>query len=342
MFKIKNRVINQKNPLFICEIGINHNGSFKNAKKLIDLAKKAGVECVKHQAHDVKHEMIEEAKKTIPGNSNKSIYEIIKNKSLPFSFENKLKKYAEKKGLIYLSTPFSKEAADYLNKIGVHAFKIGSGECNNYPLIEYICKFKKPIIMSTGMSNLNDLKKTVNFINKKKIPLALMHCTNVYPTPLEKSRLNSITIMQKTFKNNIIGYSDHTVGLYASYAALALGAKIIEKHYVDTYDRKGPDVSCSMDRNQLKELINASKLIPLSIPGEKKPISEEKVTMNFAFASVVSKEFIKKGGLLSKKNICLKRPGNGDFLAKDFKNVIGKIATTNIKKNTQIKKKFIK
>ena len=167
-----------------------------------------------------------------------------------------------------------------------------------------------------------------------------MHCTNVYPTPLEKSRLNSITIMKKTFKNNIIGYSDHTVGLYASYAALTLGAKIIEKHYVDTHDRKGPDVSCSMDRYQLRELINASKLIPSTVPGKKEPINEEKVTMNFAFASVVSSEFINKGTILSKKNICLKRPGNGDFLAKDFKNIIGKKAAINIKKNIQIKKKI--
>ena len=148
--------------------------------------------------------------------------------------------------------------------------------------------------MSTGMSYLNELMNTVTFINKKKIPLALMHCTNVYPTPIEKSRLNSITSMQKTFKNNIIGYSDHTVGLYASYAALSLGAKIIEKHYVDTHDRKGPDVSCSMDKHQLQELIKASKLIPLSIPGKKEPIKEELITMNFAFASVVSKTFIKR------------------------------------------------
>ena len=158
------------------------------------------------------------------------------------------------------------------------------------------------------MSHLRELKNTVNYINKKKIPLALLHCTNVYPTPLQKSRLNSIPLMQKTFTKNIIGYSDHTVGLYASYAALSLGAKIIEKHYVDSHSRKGPDVSCSMDKNQLKELILASKYIPLTIPGAKEPIQEEKVTMNFAFASVVAKNHIKKGSLISEKNICLKRP----------------------------------
>ena len=196
--------------------------------------------------------------------------------------------------------------------------------------------------MSTGMSHLNELSKTINFINKKKIPLALLHCTNVYPTPLEKSRLNSITLMKKKFKKNIIGYSDHTIGLYASYAALSLGAKIIEKHYVDTHDRKGPDVSCSMDKFQLKELIKASKLISSSLPGKKEPIKEELVTMNFAFASVVSKTFIKKGSILSTKNICLKRPGNGDFLAGDFTRTLGKVVNRDIQKNIQIKKIYLK
>ena len=205
-------------------------------------------------------------------------------------------------------------------------------------LIKYVCKFKKPIILSTGMSYLNELKKTVNYINKKKIPLALLHCTNVYPTPLKKSRLNSIPLMQKAFKNNLIGYSDHTIGLYASFTALSLGAKIIEKHYVDTHDRKGPDVSCSMDRHQLRELIKASKLIASSLHGKKEPIREELITMRFAFASVVAKTFIKKGSILNEKNICLKRPGNGDFLTKDFSKIIGKKVNRNIQENIQIKK----
>ena len=270
MFKIKNRVINQKNPLFICEIGINHNGSFKNAKKLIDLAKKAGVECVKHQAHDVKYEMIEEAKKTIPGNSNKSIYEIIKKKSLPFSFENKLKKYAEKKGLIYLSTPFSREAADYLNKIGVHAFKIGSGECNNYPLIEYICKFKKPIILSTGMNNLKNIKKSVSIIKKHKIPLALLQCTSIYPTPIDKVNLSALNIYKKNFKNIEVGYSDHTAGTASIYTSLFYGVSIIEKHFTDSYNRIGPDIICSIDYNDLKSFMEFLKVTKINRKNKKK------------------------------------------------------------------------
>ncbi|WP_145596266.1 N-acetylneuraminate synthase family protein [Candidatus Pelagibacter sp. FZCC0015] len=342
-FKIAGREIgNNKDPLIIAEIGINHNGNLDQAIAIADSAIKSGAEILKHQTHIPDEEMSLEAKRTIPGNSNKSIYSIIKQCALSETDEEKLMKYIKSKKKIFISTPFSKAAVDRLIRFGIPAFKIGSGEWNNLDLVKYVCKFKKPIIMSTGMSYLNELRKTVNYINNKKIPLALLHCTNVYPTPLQKSRLNSISLMKKTFKNNIIGYSDHTVGLHASYVALSLGAKIIEKHYVDTHDRKGPDVSCSMDKYQLQELLSASKFIPKSITGKKEPLKEEKVTMNFAFASVVSKIFINKGSSLNEKNICLKRPGNGDFLSKDFSKLIGKKAVVDIKKNIQIKKKYIK
>lgn len=342
-FKINNREIgSNKIPLIIAEIGINHNGNLDHAISIADSAIKSGVEILKHQTHMPDEEMSIEAKKAIPGNSNLSIYEIIKKSALSYQDEFKLMKYVKSKKKIFISTPFSKAAVDRLVKFNIPAFKIGSGEWNNLELIKYICKFKKPIILSTGMSYLNQLKKTVNYINKKRIPLALLHCTNVYPTPLEKSRLNSISIMKKTFKDNVIGYSDHTVGLYASYTALSLGAKIIEKHYVDSFDRNGPDVSCSMDKNQLKELLLASKLIPRSLIGKKEPIREEQITMNFAFSSVVSKKFIKKGEKLNEKNICLKRPGNGDFLAKDFSKIIGKQSKCDIQQNIQIKKEHIK
>ncbi|MDC1378375.1 N-acetylneuraminate synthase family protein [Pelagibacteraceae bacterium] len=343
IFKIANIEIGTNlNPIIIAEIGINHNGNLDQAIEIADSAIKSGAEILKHQTHMPDEEMSFEAQRAVPGNSKQSIYKIIKKCSLSENDERKLMNYIKSKKKVFISTPFCKSAVDRLVSFDVPAFKIGSGEWNNLELIKYICKFKKPIIMSTGMSHLNELSKTINFINKKKIPLALLHCTNVYPTPLEKSRLNSITLMKKKFKKNIIGYSDHTIGLYASYAALSLGAKIIEKHYVDTHDRKGPDVSCSMDKFQLKELIKASKLISSSLPGKKEPIKEELVTMNFAFASVVSKTFIKKGSILNTKNICLKRPGNGDFLAGDFTRILGKVVNRDIQKNIQIKKIYLK
>ena len=285
IFKIANIEIGTNlNPIIIAEIGINHNGNLDQAIEIADSAIKSGAEILKHQTHMPDEEMSFEAQRAVPGNSKQSIYKIIKKCSLSENDERKLMNYIKSKKKVFISTPFCKSAVDRLVSFDVPAFKIGSGEWNNLELIKYICKFKKPIIMSTGMSYLNELKKTINFINKKKIPLALLHCTNVYPTPLEKSRLNSITLMKKNFKNNVIGYSDHTVGLYASYAALSLGSKIIEKHYVDTHNRKGPDVSCSMDKHQLKELIKASKLIPSSLPGKKEPIKEQNEEKKIATA----------------------------------------------------------
>ncbi len=340
MFKIKNRKITKNtDPLIIAELGINHNGNLDQAIAIADSAIKSGAEVLKHQTHIPDEEMSSEARKAIPGNSKKSIYNIIKSCTLSEKEEHILMKYVVNKKRIFISTPFCKAAVDRLVRFNVPAFKIGSGECNNLELIKYICKFKKPIIMSTGMNSLKEVIPSINFINKRKIPLAILHCTNVYPTPIKKSRLNSISIMSKMFKNNIIGYSDHTVGLYASYAAISLGAKIVEKHYVDSHDRKGPDVSCSMDKHQLKELIKASKLISSSIPGKKIPIKEELVTINFAFASVVASINIKKGEILSRDNICLKRPGNGDYKFSDFSKILGKVAKRDIIKNTQINKK---
>ena len=184
-FKIANREIgNNQDPLIIAEIGINHNGNLDKAIAIADSAIQSGAEVLKHQTHIPDEEMSQEALKAIPGNSKHSIYKIIKKCSLSEVDETKLMKYIISKKKIFISTPFSKAAVDRLVKFKVPAFKIGSGEWNNLELIEYICKFKKPIIMSTGMSRLNELIKTVNLINKRKIPLVLMHCTNVYPTPI--------------------------------------------------------------------------------------------------------------------------------------------------------------
>ncbi|MCI5054374.1 MAG: N-acetylneuraminate synthase family protein [Pelagibacteraceae bacterium] len=342
MFKIKNRIINQSNPLFICEVGINHNGSFNEAKKLIDLAHKAGAECIKHQTHNVDHEMILEAKKTIPGNAKISIYDIIKKKSLPFSFEIKLKRYVEKKGMIYLSTPFSKEAAIHLNNIKVPAFKIGSGECNNYPLIEFICKFKKPIILSTGMNDLKSVSQAVKIIKKNKVPLALLQCTSIYPTPPEKVNLSILNLYKKKFKNIEVGYSDHTLGTASIYASISYGASIIEKHFTDTKKRKGPDIQCSIDYEELKNFQEYLKVIKLNKKlVAKKVLKEEIVTANFAYASVVTVSNIKKGERLSNKNIWVKRPGTGDFLAKSYKKLLGKKAKQNIKAGVFLNKEHV-
>jgi len=331
-------------PLIIPEIGINHNGSLETALKMVDAAKKGGAEIIKHQTHIAEDEMIPQAKLIKPGNSKRNIFDIIKNSSLSEEDEFKLFTYVEKKSMIFLSTPFSVAAVDRLVKFGVKAFKIGSGECNNYPLIDYIARFKKPIILSTGMNSVNSIKPAVKIFKKYKTRYALLHCTNIYPTPPNLVRLFCIKELKDSFKDAVIGLSDHTTSNFTALGAISLGASIIERHFTDTKKRLGPDISSSMDLKELKELINGSNIIyqALKYKGKKKAIKEESKTIKFAYSSVVSTREIKKGEKLTRSNIWVKRPGTGDYLAKDLKNLIGKKAKKKIKTNCLIKKNHIR
>lgn len=325
-------------PLVIFELGINHNGNLKLAKKIVDDAIKAGAEIIKHQTHIPEDEMSLEAKKIIPINANKNIYDLIEECSLNESEEMQLKKYIEKKGAIFLSTPFSRKAVDRLVKFKVKAFKIGSGECNNYPLVDYIASFGKPIIISTGMNDVNSIKKAVKILKKRKVQYAILHTTNLYPTRHDQVRLNALLELKKEFPNTVIGLSDHTGDNYTSYASIALGASIIEKHFIDNNSRKGPDISASVNTKQMIDLIKGVNLIHKAIPGGIKPIPREKKTANFAFASVVANQDLKKGTILDQNNIWVRRPGNGDFSALEYYSLIGKKIKSKVKKNTQIKK----
>jgi len=338
-FKIGNILIGEKyNPIIIPEIGINHKGDINLAIHLADKAIKAGAQIIKHQTHIVDDEMSYEAKKIRPANADIPIYDLIKKSSLNEKDEKKLMKYIQSRKKIFISTPFSRKAAERLANFGVPAFKIGSGECNNYPLVEYIAKFKKPIILSTGMNSIDTIRPSVKIFRKYKIPFALLHCTNMYPTPTRLVRINCITLLKKNFPDAVVGLSDHTENIYTSIASIALGASIIEKHFTDSKSRKGPDISSSMDSSELKELIKATKEVYLSRGNIKKPLQEEKKTIDFAFSSVVATRFIKAGEKLTKNNIFLKRPNNGYFRPNDYKGLIGKIAKKNISFNTQLKK----
>ncbi len=338
-FKIGKIIVDENTPpIVIAEIGINHNGNLDRAISIADKAILSGAEIIKHQTHIVDEEMSEEAKNAIPGNSKLSIYEIMKKCTLSEEKEKKLMKYIISRKKIFISSPFSVEAANRLSRFNVPAFKIGSGECNNYHFIKHICKFKKPIILSTGMNSISSIKKSIDIIRKNKIPLALLHCTNIYPTPPNLVRLDCIRQLKKAYPSCLVGISDHTRTNHTSLAAVALGARIIEKHFVDSKKVIGPDVSCSMDPSELKDMILGSKTIFEARGGVKKPLKEEKITINFAFASVCSSVDISPGQTLSEKNICLKRPGNGFYSVKDFRRLLGKKVKKFIKKNTQIKK----
>ena len=317
-------------PLVIAEIGINHEGSLKVAKEMVDAAYRAGAECVKHQTHIVEDEMSGEAKKVIPGNADVSIYEIMKRCSLNEQDEIELKKYVESKGMIFISTPFSRAAAYRLEKMNVLAYKIGSGECNNYPLLEHISTFGKPVILSTGMNTIESISKAVDIFTKAKVPLALLHTTNLYPTPVNLVRFGALKELSVAFPNNVYGLSDHTITNHACFGAVALGSSILERHFTDHKERSGPDIICSMDENECKELIEGSNLIWQMRGGTKEPAKEEKVTIDFAFATVVAIKDIKKGEKFTKENIWVKRPGTGEILADKYNDILGKTASEDI------------
>ena len=323
-------------PFVIADIGINHRGSLDVAFNMVDLAVEAGVEVIKHQTHIVEDEMSSEAKQNIVGYLKKSIFDLMNECSLNEKEEIELQKYVESKGIIFISTPFSRAAANRLEKMSVPAFKIGSGECNNYPLIEHICSFKKPIILSTGMNTIGSITKSVNIIEKSNIPYALLHCTNIYPTPPQLVRLGAMTELMKEFPNAVIGLSDHTTSNHACFGAVALGASILERHFTDSMDREGPDIACSMDPKACKELIEGSKILKLERGGNKGPVSEEKPVIEFAYASVVTIKNIKKGELFTENNTWVKRPGTGPLYAVDFERVLGKKAARNIMRDKHI------
>ena len=317
-------------PVTIVEIGINHEGSLETAFELVDAAVSSGAEIIKHQTHVVEDEMVPAAKDIIPGNADVSIYEIMERCALSEDDENKLKHYVESKGAIFISTPFSRAAADRLERMDVCAYKIGSGECNNYPLLEHVASFGKPMIISTGMNDLQSVAKTVEIVRKHKVSYALLHCTNIYPTPSHLVRLGAMQQLQEEFPDAVIGLSDHTTSNLACFAATALGASILERHYTDRMDRPGPDIVNSMDSVRLKELIIGSQEIAKMRGGEKGAVAEEQPTIDFAFATVVSIRDIKKGDSFSKENIWVKRPGTGPILAESFDEVIGRKAIRDI------------
>jgi N-acetylneuraminate synthase len=323
-------------PLVIAEIGINHEGSLIVAKEMVDAAHRAGAEMVKHQTHIVADEMSGAAKKVIPGNADVSIYEIMERCALNEDEEIELKNYVETKGMIFISTPFSRAAAERLKKMDIPAYKIGSGECNNYPLLEHICTFGKPVILSTGMNTIESVRKAIAIFDKHNIPVALLHTTNLYPTPIHLVRLGAMKQMHDAFPDKVFGLSDHTLNNNACLGAVALGASILERHFTDHMFRTGPDIVCSMDENACAELIISSNEIWQMRGGIKEPAQEEQVTIDFAFATVCSIATIQKGEKLSKENIWVKRPGTGKILAEHYNDLLGKIATRTIENDEQL------
>lgn len=335
-FKIGNRIVGKSHPpLVIAEIGINHEGNFEKAIHMVNDAHKAGCECVKFQSHVIEDEMI--PNNVIPGNAKESIWEIMKRCTLSEEEERKLKEYTENLGMIYLCTPFSRAAAERLKRLNVSAYKIGSGECNNYPLIKHIAADGKPVILSTGMNDLKSIEPAVNILRQAGVPFALTHCTSIYPTPYDKVRLGGIEELADSFPDAVIGLSDHSIGNYTCFAAVALGARILEKHFTSDKTWPGPDVPISIDPVELKELVEGSRAIYEALGGSKTILPEEQPTIDFAYACVVTIRDIKAGEVLSAENIWVKRPGTGEIKAVDYEKLFGKTVQSNIPTNSQLK-----
>ena len=322
-------------PLVIAEIGINHEGDFEKAKKMVKDANESGAECVKFQCHIIEDEMIEND--VIPPNAKESIWNMMKRCSFTEEQEILLKDFVESQGMIYLNTPFSRAAANRLEKMKICAYKIGSGECNNYPLIKHITSFGKPVILSTGMNNLEGIKKSVKILEDGKVEYALMHVTSMYPTPYDKVRLGALSELKNEFPKTVLGLSDHTYGNYTCFASISLGASILEKHFTSDKNWPGPDIPISIDPEELADLIKGSKAIHQSLGGTKNILEPEMKTAEFAYACVVTTKEVKKGDFLSEDNIWVKRPGTGEIKADQYDKIINKKASSDIKKDIQLK-----
>ena len=335
-FRIERRLVGDNAPpLVIAEIGINHEGDVAKAIRMVDDAARAGCECVKFQCHVIDDEMI--PNDVVPGNATESIWDIMARCALSEDEDRRLKAYAEGKGLIYLSTPFSRAAANRLEGMGVTAYKIGSGECNNYPLVQHIAGFGKPVILSTGMNDLESIRPAVDILRSAKVPFALTHCTSMYPTPYDKVRLGAIGDLRQAFPDAVVGLSDHSLGNYTCLAAVALGARILEKHFTSDKTWPGPDVPISMDPAELADLVRGSRAIFEALGGGKTILPEEQPTIDFAYACVVTIRDVKAGETFSAANVWVKRPGTGEIKARDYERVLGRHAARAIPTNTQVR-----
>lgn len=323
-------------PLVIAEIGINHGGDLEVAKQMVKSAALSGCECVKHQTHFLEDEMTDEARSIVPPNDHRSIWEIMEACCLSQDEEVELKKYAEDLGLIYISTPFSRKAADFLFEIGVPAFKIGSGECDNPLLIQHIAKFNLPIIMSTGMQTISSLRPGVEVLSKSGVDYALLECTNLYPSPPEIVSLSGIQELREAFPDAVVGFSDHSVGPYMALAAAGLGASIIERHFTDSRYRQGPDISCSMDPAELRLLVDRSREIFIALNTPKSRSSQEQDVYNFARSSLVAERDLSAGHVLEIKDLWARRPGSGDIAGYDYQKVLGRRLVRSVPRNHQI------
>jgi len=307
------------NKVFIiAEAGVNHNGSIELAYKLIDIAVEAGADAVKFQTFKAENLVTKSADKADyqkqTTDESESQFEMIKKLELDFDIHKKLINYCKEKDIMFLSTPFDHESIDLLNELQLQIFKIPSGEITNLPYLRHIGLLNKKVFLSTGMSNLQEAGDALTVLINSgtlKENITVLHANTMYPTPMEDVNLNAMQTIHKEF-GVAVGYSDHTLGIEVDIAAVAMGASIIEKHFTLDKAMDGPDHKASLEPDELKAMVSAIRNIEKALGGyEKKPSPSESINIDVARKSIVANQIIKKGELLSKKNITIKRPGAG-------------------------------
>lgn len=345
--KIDNKFIGEGRPVFIiAEAGVNHNGSLKIAKKMVEAAAEVGADAVKFQtfkAEGLTTKSAEKAEYQKVGSSENFQYDMLKRLELTKAEFKELFLHCKKKKIIFLSTPYDEASADFLEDLGIGAFKISSSDITNIPFLIHIAKKNTPVIISTGASYLEEVKKAVVAVKKqynKKI--ILLHCTASYPTQFSDVNLRAMLTLKKEFSSLLVGYSDHTLSMTVPIMAVALGANVLEKHF--TLDKKlhGPDHKASLEPNEFKDMVQSVRDAETALGSFiKKPTGAEEEDRRLGRRSIVAKRDMSVGVVIDRDDLIMKRPGSG-ISPTEINMVIGRVAKVNISKDTTIKWKMIK
>jgi sialic acid synthase SpsE len=328
--RIGQREVGDGRPCFIvAEAGINHNGETALAAELVDAAAEAGADAIKFQTHFPEHEMLRDG--ATASYVGESLFDLLTRTALSKEAHVELRDRAQKKGIQFLSTPFSREAADFLETIGVPAFKTGSGELTHLPMQQHIARKGKPMIISTGMSTPEEIDRTVQAVRAAGAPFALMHCTSTYPTPFEHVQLGCIAALKERY-GVPVGFSDHTLGSYMAFAAVASGANLFEKHFTTSRSLPGPDQQGSMEPQELADVVRGIRAIERAGGATKQIQPGEQDVRNMAHHSVVSIRDVAAGATIGAGDVWAKRPGTG-IPARQIGDVIGRVATRAIPKD---------
>jgi sialic acid synthase SpsE len=334
LLRIGDRVIGAGHPCFVvAEAGINHNGDPRIAAELVEAAAAAGADAIKFQTHFPEHEMLRGG--ATAAYVGESLFDLLTRTALTREAHVELRDLAAKRGIVFLSTPFSREAADFLETIGVPAFKTGSGELTHLPLQQHIARKRKPMIISTGMSTPEEIDRTVGVVRGEGVPFALMHCTSTYPTPYEHVQLGCITWLHNLY-GVPVGLSDHTLGSYIAFAAVAHGASLFEKHFTTSRSLPGPDQQGSIEPSELADLVRGIRAIERARGATKTIQPGEGEVRDMAHHSVVSLRDIPAGATIDARDVWAKRPGTG-IPARQLGEVIGRVAKQRIERDRLIR-----